>query len=167
MNKMPLPLHLLSAIPGYAMLGQTSFGGYFKVITAWWQNDCPDVFENASEFQSLSGMYERDYAKYRPKIEPLLLRSLEILKEYRTKKKAASAHTMLNLAKAHTVMRNKKAERQSAGKTKGNIVDRNTPVNPTPIKPPPQEFHKGWNLEKAKSPNINRTTTVRPTLLDK
>jgi hypothetical protein len=167
MNKMPLPIHLLAQIPGYSMLGQTSFGGYFKIITAWWLNDCPEVFLSVEEWGSLSGMFKRDYNKYRTKIEPVLLQSLDVLKKYREEKHQKNQPRLQNIRKAQRIQKEMLAARKLADNSKGNIVDKVTPVNPAPAIPSPKPFHEGWNLERQKSPNINKKTTHRPMLLDK
>jgi hypothetical protein len=167
MNKMPLPIHLLAQIPGYSMLGQTSYGGYCKIIMAWWLNDCPEVFEHKPEWQSLSGMYERDYAKYKSKIEPLLIKSLEILKQYRDEQKAKKAYLSESARRMTAKRMENQAKRRKGYESKGNIVDKVTPVNPAPANPTPKPFHEGWNLERKNSPNINKKTTHKPMLLDK
>lgn len=164
---MPLPVHLLAAIPGFRMLGQTSFGGYFKIIVTWWENDCPEILNDVAEFQSLSGMYLHDYNRYRPKIEPVLLKSIEILKEYRSERQGKREHRLINLSKAHAASRAKLLEKKKVDKSKGNLVDKHTLVNPTPIKPSSQPFHDGWNLNTAKSPNIKKQSPNTPMLTDK
>lgn len=167
MNKMPLPIHLLADIPGYALLGQTSFGGYCKIIWAWWLNDCPDVLEHNIEWCSLSGMYQRDYDRHRSKIEPLVLRSLEILKKYRNERRANTANKRAGMLRANATRLQRLKSDKLRDNTKGNIVDKVTPVNPAPAIPTQNPFHEGWNLEQPKSPRINRKTTIAPTLLDK
>lgn len=149
MNKMPLPLHLLAKIPGYAMLGQTSYGGYHKIISAWWLNDCPEVFEHAIEWCSLSGMYQRDYAKYKSKIEPLLVQSIDILKKYREDKRKKNEYRMANMQKAIVANNKRIAAIKAAATSTVSIVDKHTPVNPCFVKPDSQPFHEGWNLNKA------------------
>jgi hypothetical protein len=167
MNKMPLPTHLLADIPGFAMLGQTSFGGYWKIILTWWHNGCPNVFEHHIEWCSLSGMYQRDYDRHKSKIEPLLMQSIEILKQYRDEQKAKKAYLSESARRMTAKRMENQAKRRKGYESKGNIVDKVTPVNPAPAIPSPKPFHEGWNLERQKSPNINKKTTHRPMLLDK
>lgn len=167
MNKMPLPIHLLSAIPGFRMMGQTSFGGYCKIIWTWWENDCPAVLTDIAEFQSLSGMYRQDYERYRPKMEPVLLQSIEILKKYHQERRAITAGRSATMKKAQAIYQNRVRQAKYLEQTKGNIVDKHVNVNPTAINPSPQPFHEGWNLEKKNSPNIKKLTTIQPMLLDK
>ena len=167
MNKMPLPVHLLMNIRGFSLLGQTSFGGYFKIVLSWWQNDCPEIFEETIEWCSLSGMYQRDYDRHKNKIEPVLLKSLEVLKEYRNERLAKTANKRAGMIRARAAWAGELKRRKSQTITKGNIVDKHVLVNPTPVKPPSQPFHEGWNLEQPHSPRINRKSTVAPTLFDK
>lgn len=165
MNKRPLPVHLIANIPGYAMLGQTSFGGYFKIILTWWLNDCPDILEHKSEWQSISGMYERDYAKYKSKIEPLLVKSFELLAKYRQDKIDADQPRLANMKKAIEVKRQKQAERKLVAENKG-LVDSKHDITSVGVTNPLQKnYHEGWNLNKRN--NTVKSTTYKPSLLDK
>lgn len=170
MNKLPLPVHLLTDIRGFSILGQTSFGGYFKIILSWWVNDCPEILADDREWRGLSGMYPRDYERYKYKIEPVLIQSIEILRKYREERRAITSRKREGMKRAQAIhQKNQQRLKQDKyqEESKGNIVDKNTPVNPTFIKPTAQLFHEGWNLERGKSPNINKKGTIAPTLLDK
>lgn len=149
MNKMPLPIHLLAEIPGYSMMGQTSFAGYIKIVCAWWSNNCPELFDNNTEWCSLSGMYTRDYVKHRAKIEPMVRQSFDVLKKYREERRAKTEHLRKGIHKARAVkMQNDALRRQQAIKPAA-IVDKHTPVNPAPAAPDFKPFHEGWNLNKS------------------
>lgn len=164
MNKRPLPIHLLVDIKGFALLGQTSFGGYFKIILSWWLNDCPSVLSSPLEWRSISGMHQRDYNLYAPKIEPVLIKSFEILTKYRDEQEVKSERRRVNLRKALVVRDANTKRRMSEAKTKASLVDQHVPVNPGAIKPPPQKFHEGWNLNKKPAA---KPTSCQAGLIDK
>lgn len=164
MTKRPLPVHLLVDIPGYSMLGQTSFGGYFKLITVWWLNDCPAILQDKREWSSVSGMRPTDYQAYKSKLEPLIIKSFEILTKYRDTQEAKSERLRVNLRKAIIARDANTAKRKAALNSKGSLVDQHVPINPGAIKPPPQKFHEGWNLNKKPTP---KPTSCQARLTDK
>ncbi len=167
MNKMPLPVHLLASIPGYSMLGRTSFGGYTRIIFAWWLNDCPDVLIEGAEFRSLAGMRKTEWDLYKGKLVPVLLKSIEILNQYRKERQGKREHRLINLRKAHAASRTKLLEKKKVDKSKGNMVDKVTPVNISPVIPSPTAFHEGWNLHKPNAPQIKKQSPTTPMLCDK
>lgn len=165
MNKRPLPVHLIANIPGYAMLGQCSFGGYFKIILSWWLNDCPEVFADSTEWHALSGMRTTDWLKYRNKIEPLLVKSFELLVKYRQDKINADKPRVANIRKALEVKRQKQVEREAVVENKG-LVDSKHDITSVGVTNPLQKnYHEGWNLNKRN--NTVKSTTYKPSLLDK
>jgi hypothetical protein len=164
MNKHPLPVHLLVNIKGFSLLGQTSFGGYFKIILSWWLNDCPDILSAPSEWRSISGMHQRDYNLYASKIEPVLIQSFEILTKYRDAREVTRAKRGVNLRKAIAVRDANIRRRKTEAITKASLVEQHVDINPGHIKPTPQKFHEGWNLNSKPTP---KSTTQKPLLLDK
>ncbi len=161
MNKIPLPLHLIVSVPGFALLGQTSFGGYFKIIFAWWLNYCPDPFVTPLEYGSLSGMQKNDYNRYKDKIEPVLNKTFVVLSKY-YEECYNKRDVKINNAKKATIKRLENIEirkrQSSGGRLKDERVSSNVPVNPMAIKPPEKSFHDGWNLHKNKSNFIKKNT---------
>lgn len=131
------------------MMGQTSFAGYMKVICVWWLNDCPDILESATEFQTISGMQRSDYNRYMGKIEPLLFKSFALLKKYRTEQHAKRDYCRRNILKAQAARSAKAKARATQSNKPAAIVDKHTPVNPAPAAPDFKPFHEGWNLNKS------------------
>lgn len=134
-------------------------------MLAWWHYGCPDILTAKTEWQSLSGMRTTDYANYKAQIEPLLVKSFEILTKCRKKQQAITEARLINLRKAVSKRDRNKHERQKQITHTEGIVDKIHITGVTPINPPQKNFHEGWNLNKRKPAVKSKAYT--PLLLDK
>lgn len=109
-------------------------------------------------------MFARDYNLYAPKIEPILVKSFEILKKYRDEQEVKTAGKRVSMLRALAFKQEKARLAKSLGKPEAALVDQHVPLNPGSIKPLPQKFHEGWNLNKRPTP---KPTSHKASLLDK